>query len=347
MNQLLKKTGFSKYGIVYVVLLGALAYCITILHFAAVYWDAPAKEWYAASLSGLKDLCTEGEESFVSQKGEIFQYTLNGTQYATVHGSVPLDQGEYLTVSADISGTSGITVFLDLYADGYDNPEQETGLSLTGQPTHVEQRWPLGKVHPDVALFRVFAFASSESAVDEMMVLENVRISVESNGSMFAPVHLTSLVIGIFFGILFLIALIIYLSNREKKEFVIPNAEKGIVFGYLKLKLTPKLNRKAGAIVGQLIATNKGKPVRNLSSGDYPVNIGISIVDENHVMVNQECGRLATRKDGILRKGEKVMLPVNLENLQEYSGKNYQLAFTVVQERVAWDRSTAVYYPIP
>lgn len=258
-----------------------------------------------------------------------------------------LDQGEYLAVSADISGTKGVTVYMDLCTDDYDNPEQETALTLTGEPVHVENRWFLGEVHPDSARFRVFGVAASPDSVNDVMVLENVRISVESNGSMFAPVHLTSLVIGIFFGILFLIALIIYLSNREKKEFVIPNAEKGIVFGYLKLKLTPKLNRKAGAIVGQLIATNKGKPVRNLSSGDYPVNIGISIVDENHVMVNQECGRLAIRKDGILRKGEKVLLPVNLENLQEYSGKNYQLAFTVVQERVAWDRSTAVYYPIP
>lgn len=347
MNELLKKCGFQKYGIVYVFLLGALAYSFTVLHFAAVYWDAPPKEWHVTSLSELEDFSMEGGESLVKKNGDSIQYTLNGNQYAMVRGSLPLAQGEYLSVSADISGTSGITVFVDLFADGYDNPEQETSLILTDQPVHLEQRWFLGEVHPDRAQFRVFAFASSESTPDVMIVLENVRLSIESNGTVFAPVHLTSLVIGIFFGILFLIALIIYLSNRERKEFVIPNAEKGIVFGYLKLKLSLKLKSKSGVIVGQLIVTNKGKPVRNLSSGDYPVNIGISIVDENHVMVNQECGRLAIRKDGILRKGEKVLLPVNLENLQEYSGKNYQLAFTVVQERVAWDRSTAVYYPIP
>lgn len=347
MNHLLKKCDFQKYGIVYVVLLGVLAYSFTVFHFAAVYWDAPAKEWYAASVGRLEDFCIEGGESFVTQKGDSFQYTLNGTQCAMVHGLLPLEQGEYVAVSADISGTRGVTVFMDLFADGYDNPEQETSVSLTDQPVHVEDRWSLGEVHPDSADFRVFAFASSPDSVEETVVLENVRISVESNGTIFAPIHLTSLAIGILFGVLFLISLIIYLSNREKKEFVIPNAEKGIIFGYLKLKLTPKLKSKTGVIDGQLIVTNKGKPVRDLSSGDYPVNIGISIVDENRVMVNQECGRLAIRKEGILRKGEKVMLPVNLENLQEYSGKNYQLAFTVVQERVAWDRSTAVYYPIP
>lgn len=347
MKRLLVKINFSKYGIIYVILLGALSYCFTVMHFAATYWDAPAVEHYATTLDALSDFRLDGEESLVVQDGESFRYSLSGTQYAMAHGSVPLEQGEYLSVSADISGTKGVTVYLDLFADGYDNPEQETALSLTGEPMHVEQRWSLGDIHPDFARFRVFAVAASPDSVNDVMVLENVRIAVESNGTMFAPVHLTCLFVGIFFGILFLIALIIYLSNREKKEFVIPNAEKGIVFGYLKLKLTPKLRSKSGVIEGQLIVTNKGKPVRNLSSGDYPVNIGISIVDENHVMVNQECGRLAIQKEGILHKGERIMLPVNLDNLQEYSGKNYQLAFTVVQERVAWDRSTAVYYPIP
>ena len=60
MNELLKKCGFQKYGIVYVFLLGALAYSFTVLHFAAVYWDAPPKEWHVTSLSELEDFSMEG-----------------------------------------------------------------------------------------------------------------------------------------------------------------------------------------------------------------------------------------------------------------------------------------------
>ena len=347
MKQLMRKIEFQKHGAIYVTLLGVLSYCLIVLHFAAVYWDAPAKEWYTTSLSNISELTFQGEQSYVTPNGGSFQYTLNGDQLAMVRGSIPLEQGEYLSVSADITGSSGITVYMDLCADGYDNPEQETALPLDGQLAHVEQRWPLGEVHPDKADFRVFAFASSPSASDEGLVLENVRVSVESNGTMFAPVHMPSLVIGILLGLLFLLSLFIYLSGREKEELVIPTAQKGIIYGYLKLKLIPRLKNKSGTMTGNLVIVNKGKPVQNLSGGSYPVNVGISIVDENRTMVNQEYKRVPIKTEGVLGSKEKIQIPISLDDLGEYAGKGYSLAFTLVQEGVAWDRSSAVYSLIP
>ena len=168
----------------------------------------------------------------------------------------------------------------------------------------------------------------------------------ETGGSVFAPVHLPGLIVGIVLGVLFLISLILRLSGREKKEVVIPTAQPGLIYGYLKLTLVPKLENKGGVITGELAVANKGGPVRDLSSGSNPVNVGISIVDANKEMVDQEYKRLAIKAEGLLDRKETVSIPVRLEDLAPYAGKGYFLAFTLVQEFVAWDRSSAVYFPI-
>ena len=155
----------------------------------------------------------------------------------------------------------------------------------------------------------------------------------ETGGSLFAPVHLPGLIVGIVLGVLFLISLILRLSGREKKEVVIPTAQPGLIYGYLKLTLVPKLE-------------NKGGPVRDLSSGSNPVNVGISIVDANKEMVDQEYKRLSIKAVGLLGRKETVSIPVRLEDLGPYAGKGYFLAFTLVQELVAWNKTSTVYFPI-
>ena len=112
--------------------------------------------------------------------------------------------------------------------------------------------------------------------------------------------------------VLFLISLILCLSGREKKETVIPTAQPGIIYGYLKLK----------------------------NEAD------ISIVDADKGMVDQEYKRLSIRAEGILDKKEAVAIPVPLEDLGQYAGKGYFLAFTLVQELIAWNRASTVYFPI-
>lgn len=168
----------------------------------------------------------------------------------------------------------------------------------------------------------------------------------ETGGSVFAPVHLPSLIIGIVLCVLFLIALVLCLSGREKKVLVIPTAQPGIIYGYLKLTLTPKLKKEGGVIAGELAVINKGGPVRDLSSGPNPVNVGISIVDAHKEMVDQEYKRLSIRAEGILDKKETVAIPVCLEDLGQYAGKGYFLAFTLVQELIAWNKASTVYFPI-
>lgn len=168
----------------------------------------------------------------------------------------------------------------------------------------------------------------------------------ETGGSVFAPIHLPSLMAGIVLCVLFLITLVLYLSSREKKMLVIPTAQPGLIYGYLKLTLVPKLENKGGVIAGELAVVNKGGPVRDLSSGPNPVNVGISIVDANKEMVDQEYKRLSIKAEGVLNRKETVTLPVRLEDLDKYAGKGYFLAFTLVQELIAWNRTSTVYFPI-
>lgn len=347
MKQLLSKINYKKYGILYTILLGILAYSFLVLHFAAVYWDAPPREWESFSLGQMKGLEHTASGSKVEQSGENFLFTLQGTEIGMLKAPISLRKGQYLAVSADISGDPGVTVFIDLFADGYDNPEQEYVTALQGSPVTVKQRFFLGEEHPKEAEFRVYAVVSSGEADGERVFLENVRLQLESNGSVFAPIHMLSLVIGGIFAVLFLLSLWLYLSTREKEVVQIPTAKKGILFGYVKLKMILKLKREEDVICGTLVVVNNGKPIENLSGGSNPVNIAVSIADCEKKMIRQEYKRIPIKKKGVLSTREVVRIPVRYDDLEAFFGKDCYLTYTLVQEGVAWDHSSAVYYQLP
>lgn len=91
-----------------------------------------------------------------------------------------------------------------------------------------------------------------------------------------------------------------------------------------------------GIATGYVSVTNMGEAIHNLSSGTYPVNLGVSIVDEEGNVICQDLKHYPIKNYGDYKTGETKKVLVDLANLQQYSGLGYQLRFEIVQEGVSW-----------
>lgn len=110
------------------------------------------------------------------------------------------------------------------------------------------------------------------------------------------------------------------------------------------LRIKTDLSYSEGALTGKLLVTNRGQRTENISAGSHPVNIGISLVDQNGVMVDLDYFRLPVQRFGVLEQDETIEIPVSLKNLDEIREKGYGLRFAIVKEGVSWLNETSVYY---
>ena len=123
------------------------------------------------------------------------------------------------------------------------------------------------------------------------------------------------------------------------------SAEEPIVETGLDLVLEQHLVYKDGNVSGYVLVSNHGPEVENLSSGSYPVNLGISLIDGRGRMLDMDLAHIAI-KDGTMEEGESVEVPVELHDLKKYAEEGCSLRIAVVQENAAWVEDTSVYFQL-
>lgn len=111
----------------------------------------------------------------------------------------------------------------------------------------------------------------------------------------------------------------------------------------IQLSLEPCFSYTDGKLVGYVSVTNKGEAREHISSGDHPVNLGISLVDEDKQVLDLDVIHLPIKRFGVMKTGEKIEVPISLNHLEECALKCYGIRFAIVEEGVAWYDETAIY----
>ncbi len=111
-------------------------------------------------------------------------------------------------------------------------------------------------------------------------------------------------------------------------------------------RLEPELTYANGALKGHIHVTNLAERLEVVSGGTNPLNLGISMVDEDQQILNMDVIHLPIRRFGPMEKGETIAVPVSLTKLQECAEKGYGFRFAIVHEGIAWLNNTAAYYQL-
>lgn len=98
-----------------------------------------------------------------------------------------------------------------------------------------------------------------------------------------------------------------------------------------------------GMVICTIMVTNNGESIIDLSTGKYPINLGISVLDKDKNIIDQDYMHTSI-KSGVFETGENVELVLMLDNLECLEKEQYILRFEIVQEGVSWIDATAVYW---
>ncbi len=99
-----------------------------------------------------------------------------------------------------------------------------------------------------------------------------------------------------------------------------------------------------GLLTGTVTVTNDGEPILAPSTGARPINLGISVVDADGNMIEQDYLHTAIKSAGILKSGESQPVEIELTDLAAYAAEGNGIRFEILQENVGWLDDTAVYY---
>lgn len=124
------------------------------------------------------------------------------------------------------------------------------------------------------------------------------------------------------------------------------NTDTAISQEEIKLSLDSQLEfHEDGELIGRIQVKNSGKSILHLSSGVYPVNLGISIVDSYDNVINLDYTHLPITEKR-LGAGETLSVPIHIENADELLTEGNGIRFCLVQEAVNWLPETAIYFRI-
>lgn len=98
-----------------------------------------------------------------------------------------------------------------------------------------------------------------------------------------------------------------------------------------------------GDVTGVIEVTNNGRTILDVSSGKYPVNIGVSLLDQDGNVINSDLVHIAI-SNGDLKSGETVDVPVEIQEVPQVETENCVLRFEIVQDGIDWVETTAVYW---
>lgn len=122
------------------------------------------------------------------------------------------------------------------------------------------------------------------------------------------------------------------------------NTEQNLIDQGIQLEIGGDLTYQDSEIKGEAVIINKGQAIRNLSSGRYPVMLGISLVDNSGVIVNRDFLHQSIMESGLLKMNSSRCVDIRLPNMSEYIEQGYGIKLEIVQENIGWIEETAQYY---
>ena len=120
------------------------------------------------------------------------------------------------------------------------------------------------------------------------------------------------------------------------------SSENPLTDEQINISLSEELQFSGSTLSGKLLVTNNGESIRDLSSGERPVNLGVSIVDSERQFINQDYAHLPIT-ESVFEKGATIPVEIRFEDLSELA-QGCGLRFEIVQEGVNWFDDTALYY---
>lgn len=110
----------------------------------------------------------------------------------------------------------------------------------------------------------------------------------------------------------------------------------------VELNLSGNLEYDGTAITGTLCVENMGINIKDMSIGDYPLNLALNIVDADGNIVVYDIEHTPIMKEGILKTNDTVLINISLQNMTKYINDGYGIEYVIVQEAVGWLNDTAV-----
>ncbi len=101
-------------------------------------------------------------------------------------------------------------------------------------------------------------------------------------------------------------------------------------------------------VEGSVHVKNTGSAIESMSTGKYPIYLGISVVDDEGNEIDRDYIHLPIMKEGVLNSDKSVDVAVSLDDkIDEYfiSG-DYRIRAEIVQEGIGWEEDSAVFFDL-
>lgn len=114
----------------------------------------------------------------------------------------------------------------------------------------------------------------------------------------------------------------------------------------LQMDIHPELVRSSDGskVTGTIDIVNRGGKMTAISSGKYPINLGISVISQSGKVKNQDYKHIPIKKYGNIYNGERISLHVNLDGLGPSLDEGDRLRLEIVQEGVQWFKGTETWW---
>lgn len=113
------------------------------------------------------------------------------------------------------------------------------------------------------------------------------------------------------------------------------SANKQLDESVRNIEIKTDLKYKNGTVFGKVYLTNLGRDIYDLN-GKYPIHIGVSLVDENGSVTEQDYQHLEIASDELKEK-ETISVDVEMTGLTNVYEEDGSLRFAIMQEGAGWN----------
>ncbi|MCR5397845.1 MAG: hypothetical protein K6E64_10355 [Lachnospiraceae bacterium] len=113
------------------------------------------------------------------------------------------------------------------------------------------------------------------------------------------------------------------------------SANKQLTEDARNIEIETDLNYKTGTVYGTVYLTNLGRDIYDLN-GKYPIHLGVSLVDGNGKVTEQDYQHLEITSDELKEK-ETISVEVQMTDLDDLYEEDGSLRFAIMQEGAGWN----------
>jgi len=142
-----------------------------------------------------------------------------------------------------------------------------------------------------------------------------------------------------------LLCLTYQIDRQQKAEAlaIAPISAKEDVSQKIDLSITFDLSKIDNTVSGNIIVTNNGKGIADITNGATDVCLGVSLVDSENNIILQDYRHFLIKEEGAFVNGEQAEISISFDDLADYENCA-GLRAAIVQENVAWLDNTATFW---